>query len=49
MNEIRKEKIDKVFTNLFVKLSQAQAKSIEKSSKQLKKQIPKTYTKRSGW
>ena len=25
MNEIRKENIDKVFTNLFVKLSQAQS------------------------
>jgi hypothetical protein len=37
MNEIRKEKIDKVFTNLFVKLSQAQAKSFDKSSKQFKK------------
>ena len=37
MSTSRKEQINKVWTNLFVKLSQAQAKSFDKSSRKFKK------------
>ena len=36
MSKSRKEQINKVWTNLFVKLSQAQAKSFDKSSRKFK-------------